>query len=348
MNQRGVYEKVPGSGIWWIHWYDARGGRHREKAGTKSAAIALYRKRKTGVLEGRKLPEKLRRAPVQFHELAQDALEYSRSNKRSYDDDRYRMARLSEWFGNQSADSITPTEIERRFREQEWTPATANRYRALLSLTYRLGIRSCKVRENPARLVPHRFEDNARVRFLNKGEEVAMRKTMRQLCPEREPEFDLAIHTGMRQGEQYSLGWEDVDWERRQLTIPRSKNGAIRHLPLNATALHALAEMHARNGHSDLVCGGSKTPRGWFERLVKAAGVKNFTWHCLRHTFASRLVMAGVDIRTVAELLGHKTLAMTMRYAHLAPDHQLAAVEKLETTATKTATSAEPVLGYMQ
>jgi integrase len=58
--------------------------------------------------------------------------------------------------------------------------------------------------------------------------------------------------------------------------------------------------------------------------------------------------MAGVDIRTVAELLGHKTLAMTMRYAHLAPDHQLAAVEKLEATATKTATSAEPVLGYTQ
>ena len=102
------------------------------------------------------------------------------------------------------------------------------------------------------------------------------------------------------------------------------------------------------NGHSDVVCGGAKTPRGRFERLVAVTGVQNFTWHCLRHTFASRLVMAGVDIRTVAELLGHKTLAMTMRYAHLAPDHQLAAVEKLDTTATRTATSAEPVLGYMQ
>jgi integrase len=62
----------------------------------------------------------------------------------------------------------------------------------------------------------------------------------------------------------------------------------------------------------------------------------------------SRLVMAGVDIRTVAELLGHKTLAMTMRYAHLAPDHQRAAVERLEATATKTATAPEPVVGYVQ
>ena len=62
MKQRGIFEKVPGSGVWWIHWYDAQGRRHREKAGAKSAAIALYRKRKTQVLEGRKLPEKLRRA----------------------------------------------------------------------------------------------------------------------------------------------------------------------------------------------------------------------------------------------------------------------------------------------
>jgi integrase len=286
--------------------------------------------------------------PVLFRELAKDELEYSRLNKRSYDDDRYRMARLSEWFGNRPADSITAQEIERRFAEQQWTPATSNRYRALLSLTYRLAIRSCKVRENPARLVAHRFEDNARVRFLESEEEVALRAKIREVCPKRESEFDLALHTGIRQGEQYGLRWEHVDWERRQLTIPRSKNGSMRHVPLNSTALHALVELRTLNGHCELVCGGSRTPRTWFDRLLKVSGVREFTWHCLRHTFASRLVMAGVDIRTVAELLGHMTLAMTMRYAHLAPDHQLAAVQKLETTATKTANSQEPVLRYVQ
>jgi hypothetical protein len=62
---------------------------------------------------------------------------------------------------------------------------------------------------------------------------------------------------------------------------------------------------------------------------VESAGLTDFTWYCLRHTFASRLVMAGVDIRTVAELMGHKTIQMTMRYAHLAPEHNLAAVESL-------------------
>jgi integrase len=67
----------------------------------------------------------------------------------------------------------------------------------------------------------------------------------------------------------------------------------------------------------------------WFNQAVERAGLVDFTWYCLRHTFASRLVMAGVDIRTVAELMGHKTIQMTMRYAHLAPEHNLAAVESL-------------------
>jgi len=72
----------------------------------------------------------------------------------------------------------------------------------------------------------------------------------------------------------------------------------------------------------------------WFEIAVEAAGIENFTWHCLRHAFASRLVMAGVDIRTVAELMGHKSLQMTMRYAHLAPQHNAQAVAKLDRVAS--------------
>jgi site-specific recombinase XerD len=69
--------------------------------------------------------------------------------------------------------------------------------------------------------------------------------------------------------------------------------------------------------------------RHWFEPAIKEAGIRDFTWHCLRHTFASRLVMAGVDLRTAQQLMGHKTIQMTVRYAHLAPEHQMAAVERL-------------------
>jgi len=220
--------------------------------------------------------------------------------------------------------------LEHNHGRQDWRPATFNRYRALLSFTYRLAIRDGKVKQNPARLVPHRRENNARVRFLDDEEEAALRKAVEAKCPEHLPEFVLALNTGLRLSEQYGLLWENVSLPLRMLMISRSKNGSARHVPLNQAAVQALEELQKQHKATALVCGGAKEPRRWFELVLKDAKVINFSWHCLRHTFASRLVMAGADLRTVQELLGHKVIAMTVRYAHLAPKHTLAAVELLD------------------
>jgi len=329
-NPRGVFEKVAGSGEWWICYWDAQGRKRREKAGTKGNAIDLYRKRKTEALTGKKLPEKLRKPTVSFAEIAKDALAYSKSNKLSYRNDSCRMEILLSWFREHPVDAINAQDIERRFDKQKWSAATANRYRALLSLTYRLAIRNGKAKENPARLVQHRLENNARIRFLSADEEMALRKVVEAKYPERVAEFDLSLNTGLRLSEQYGLTWADVSVSRRVLTIPRSKNGSTRHVPLNRAALRALEALRDRTGGSGFVCGGAPGPRCWFEPALTDAKIPDFSWHCLRHTFASRLVMAGVDIRTVQELLGHKTIAMTVRYAHLAPKHTLSAVERLD------------------
>jgi hypothetical protein len=159
-------------------------------------AIDLYRKRKVEALEGKKLPERLRRATVTFAEIARDALTYSKVHKAdtSYRCDAGRMEVLLGWFREYPAEAITAQDIERQFQKQEWAPATPNRYRALLSLTYRLAIRNGKVKENPARLVPHRLEDNARIRFLSTDEETALRKSIEEKCSERLPEFDFALN----------------------------------------------------------------------------------------------------------------------------------------------------------
>jgi len=214
-NPRGVFEKVPGSGEWWIRHVDAQGRYRREKAGTKGAAIDLYRKRKQQALEGRKLPEKLRRAAVSFAEIAGDALAYSKTHKLSHRDDAYRMKRLLDWFGSRAAESITSQEIENALADEaetrKWFPGTANRHRSLLSMTFRLAIRNGKVRENPVRQVPRKRENNVRTRFLDADEETALRGKIRELCPEREAELDLALNTGMRRNEQWRLRWQDVN-----------------------------------------------------------------------------------------------------------------------------------------
>lgn len=335
---RGVYEKVPGSGIWWIRYLDAQGRLRREKAGNKGMAIKLVDKRRTEALKGKKLPETLRHATVTFADISRDALAYSKAHKRTHDDDVQRMEVILGWFRDRSADSITAADIERHFEEsievEKWAPSTVNHYRSLLSLTYRLAIRNGKATSNPARSTRHRREDNSRVRYLTPEEEKNLRAVLEAKWAQHIPEFNLALHTGLRLSEMYGLDWQDVDLARCLLLIRRGKNGEARYARLNSVALAAVKELRKRSDGTGRVirnlageplCG----PRYWFEKALEEAKVENFHWHDIRHTFASRLAMAGVGIRAIQDALGHKSLAMTVRYSHLAPDFLLDVVEKL-------------------
>jgi integrase len=346
MRQRGIFEKVSDSGEWWIRYADATGRIRREKVGELGEAETRLKLRKEEARIGVQPRLSRQRRSASFRKIAEDALAYAKEHKRSARNDHSRMKKLLEWFGERAADSIRAQEIERRFQMEKWTAATWNRYRALVSLTYRLAIRSGKANENPARLVQHKTENNARVRFLSPKEEEKLRKVIREKSPEHELELDLALHTGLRSGEQYATKWKDVDFEQRVLTIPLDKGGKTSHVPLSAAALRALLDLRRQHGSTEFVCGGSRSPRHWFDAAVARADIEGFTWHCLRHTFASRLVMSGADLRTVAELLRDKTLAMVMRYAHLAPDYKLAAVERMAISfpASKTDTILTPAL----
>jgi integrase len=194
--------------------------------------------------------------------------------------------------------------------------------------------------------VKHRQENNARARWLSEEEEVRLRAYLEAACPQFIPELDLVLHTGIRLGEMCSLAWGGVNMGRKVLTIPRSKNGELRHVPLNTAAISALEVFRKRgdgvgrvirNLQGETLAG----PRYWFEPALKKAKIHRFSWHCLRHTFASRLVMRGVDIRMVQELMGHKSISMTVRYSHLAPKHTLAAVELLARSSPGEATSTK-------
>ena len=152
----------------------------------------------------------------------------------------------------------------------------------------------------------------------------------------------------MRAGEQFQLKWRDVSMERRLIPLPKTKSGKARHIRLNAVGCSALQERKrsqqdygARQKekgreHADpalVLRDAGRDPqhkyRRWFNEALTDAKIEDYSWHCNRHTCASRLVMAGVDLRTVAELMGLSSIQMTMRYAHLAPHHNRAAVDRL-------------------
>jgi integrase len=197
-------------------------------------------------------------------------------------------------------------------------------------LVYREARRAGKVSANPARDIRHRKESNNRVRFLSRGENgeyARLAKVVREKHPEHIAEFIFAPNTGLRLSSQYGVTYGMIDWTRNVLDIPRTKNDEPVHIPLNSDVLAALRLLPSWQERKGPIFRNQRHPEKpvlsndhWFKPALKAAGISDFTWHDLRHTFASWLVQDGVPLDRVSKLLGHKSLTMTMRYAHLAPN----------------------------
>jgi integrase len=213
-----------------------------------------------------------------------------------------------------------------------------------MSKVFKIGIQNRKISHNSARLVPMKSEPAGRIRFLTEDEEKRLRNVLISR-PSCFAQLDIALMTGMRKGEQFSVAWESVDLTQRYIHLDTSKNGGSRYVGLNSEAVRVLRELKATHErlklpkNSKLFLSHLNTPiadpRKWFAAACDEAGIDGVTWHALRHTFASRLVMRGAGLKTVQELMGHKTLAMTARYAHLSPKHKQDALELLSPIASQ-------------
>lgn len=239
-------------------------------------------------------------------------------------------------------------------------PGTVNRELATLKSALSKAVAAGLLPAHPLASVKLRKVDNARVRYLSPDEETALRNALAGrdreateararanawredrgyallpvlpvggYCDHLSPLVLTALNTGLRRGELTALLWADVDLKAKRVHVraAAAKSGKARHVPLNSEAALVLKRWKEQGVATKVfdVCDAKKAWQG----VVDGAKLKGFRFHDLRHSFASKLVMAGVDLNTVRELLGHADLKMTLRYAHLAQEHKEAAVELL-------------------
>jgi integrase len=327
---RGLWEREPGSDIWWIR-YRVDGVLKREKVGAWGAAKDLLNKRKNEIREGIKMPENMRHTSIRFKTLCDDILVFSKKHHRDFRSVEIRVKKIVADFGEKPVDKIKPAEIDAWLSRVTKTPATSNRYRALFSLIFREALRNGKIASNPARLVRQRAENNGRIRFLTEAEETSLRDAIRSRFPEHEAELAISLGTGMRLSEQYTLAWKNIDFERREINLDRTKNGSPRMIPMNDAVIKAMEEFARRSKSTsrDALVFPIKNPKDWFKPAIADAKIVNYRWHDNRHTFCSRLAMRGENLKVIQQLAGHKTIQMSARYAHLGEKSLHAAVKGL-------------------
>ena len=232
-----------------------------------------------------------------------------------------------------------------------WSDATINRHLSYLRHVLMLAVKDGKLTRNPVVGLKF-FPEVTRTRFLS-GDEL---KRLRGVMSESDWKLvALAIETGLRREEQFRLRWDQVDLEHGVLTLPLPKGGKTRHVPLSEEAKGILRSFDSFL-RSAWVFPGLKDNmqpmdsraflRRAFERGLRQAGITGVCWHTLRHTAASRRVAAGVDLVSVKEILGHRSIQTTLRYSHLDPSHLREAVNRgslsgLIQTLTTTVTNQE-------
>jgi integrase len=310
----------------------------------KSEAKEWAEQEEANLKAGKYVPSSSRTVDELIQKYRDDVLAFRKNNGGNQ---RFLLNWWSDKIGNLKVQEVTPQLLDamrNRLRRSKnkagriHSPANVNRYFSLISAVFRSAVLWGWIRENPMRDITKIPETPGRTRFLSREE---CRDLLDACKKSRQPLLYeivlLTLSTGGRRGEIMSLMWEDVDFENRFITFRQTKNGEDRNVPLSSE-MFALLEARRKPKGKLYPSNGSRYPsrdkqyfcvRHAFSTVCKKVGLENFRFHDLRHTAASYLAMSGASLLDIAEILGHKSLSMTRRYAHLTQSHLHEAVERL-------------------
>lgn len=331
----GVYKKGKN---WYIDYY-LKGRRKRRKIGpSKKLAQQVLQDVHVKIAKGEYLgvyDEK----KILFEDFSQQYIAFSKTNKAwsTQRRDRFSVAQLISVFKGKYLFEITPRMIEKykATRLGKVAPATVNRELACLKHMYTKANEWGYLKINPVKSVKLLKEPPGRLRYLNSDEA----KTLLDACRDYLGSMVVtALNTGMRKGEILALRWKDVDLRNRKVTVRKPKNNEIRVIPINQTLYQELMNLSGQSDGEYVFTNGDGRPFGdikkGFSAALQRAGIEDFHFHDLRHTFGSHLVMQGVDLKTIQQVMGHKDIKMTMRYSHLSPEYVQEAIGRLDSVWT--------------
>lgn len=261
-----------------------------------------------------------------------------KDKNKSYHSERYRIDIILKYFDGRVFKSIRYIDIDgfliKLRKERSISQSTVNRYIARLKNIFNYAEKLEIINNNPMKKIKQKPVDNERVRFLSESERSDL---LREIRVSRNKELldivEMALDTGMRKSEILKLKLKDINIENKMITVwqTNTKNSKTRRIPLSINLLARLKK-YIKNHElkrSDYLY-KSKDFRGAFKGAIKRANIENFTFHDLRHTFASMLIQNDVGISIIANLLGHSSELITRRYAHLAQENLINAISVLD------------------
>ena len=327
---------------WWLDFLNPNGKRVMKKAKSpyKGGAEVELGRILDSIGKGT-YQEKIENIPT-FEEASKEYMKWSRVNKMpsSSERDEICLKALLPVFGKRQLRDITTKMIEdyKTERVKIRNPKTVNHELSLVRHLYNKAILWDYAKENPVKgvkffretLPPPRFLSQEEIEKLLDACTTIAQKDAR--CKYIKTIVLTALHTGLRKSNILNLTWDQVDLKARRITVPTTKNHDPHTVPVDDALFEELKNLPTRF-KGGYVFSDDGTVKGdvrkSFASVLKLAGIENFRFHDLRHTFASYLAMSGNNLRTVQDLLGHKSITMTLRYAHLSEEHLAEAVSKM-------------------
>ncbi len=347
-----IFKRKGKHGLTWYVSYYVDGKQYKERVGrqkdgiTERMAKEALKSREGALTQGKFDIAQVKSSP-KFDRLMDEYLDWSKAHKKSYRRDEISSKHLKPFLGSKRVNEINPwliekykikrkEEIKARYpekAERDISFVSINRELALLKHFYTMAIKWGKVDSNPVKGIKM-FPEKKRERYLDREEITALLKACQKSDNKNLYMIVLcALNLGTRLQETLKLRVGDLDFASSIINLEHTKNGDRGKVPMSDFLGTALKEHVGGLKEGYLFCGKNGKPydsiRTSFTKALKVAGIEDFTFHCLRHTWASHLTMNGVDSLVLQDLGRWKSPVMVQRYAHMSPKYRKSAVDTL-------------------